>query len=1063
MVRPINAPKVTAGARGTHLACQLRLLSSLLIAGLTACGGGGGSTLPPPPPTPDFSLAVSPTSQMVNGGSSASVSLSATSIAGFSSQITVQVAGLPAGVSVSPASITLVPGTPQQVKFSAPANAAFASAAVTFTGTEGALSHSAGLNLSVDSTFGSPGRTRYVRTDATTEYFLWPNQNWIIYNPITSRFFVTDPTGNHVIAMDAASETEISTISVPGAYGIDDTPDHTLLYVATLVGDVYTIDPVSMTVTQRYPGSQIGPRGYLPFEALVLADGQVALLGSSGGILSVGGSINFAIWNPANNSFTLYGGNGKSLPCISIFGFSRTVDRTKVIVSGSASPQKACEVDESTGAVTEGTISGTGTFITTPDGKYIIVADTNEAIAAVNIYDANTLALVENVNLNVPLFSAEAYVASADSTTLFLLTDTIIYAYSLTTGQQIGWVPNIFLPPSSGGLATGPVNSPLLQAVDVTGLFAGPLEEGVGFVDLSALQSLPVGTPFTNAYLNPAAGPLSGGTQAQWGSVLAGMQGSVYFGNQRSTSLTTTGDLTTAATPPASPGPVTVYAFSTDGGLQMIPEGFSYGPTILEVTPNMATAEGGGTGYIYGYGLGPVNATSIPPDLQVIVGGAHAQVTAFSPNAYGLSSPPFQLEFAAYTVPQGVAGSADVTVTNDYGSRTAPGAFTYLPATQQFPLAGSTLAQGVYDPYTDLYYFTDTNRIQVFSRVQGQWMPPIAIPAPQGATQRLWGIALSPDGSKLAVSDSGSSVIYLFDPTNPTSVKTFSIGPQNGWVIYPCGVAVSDAGNIYYWVFGGADGADQFFMLNTTTGVTTDYDIDGPSDLNNQYLRVMISSDNTRVFFNEEGNVFWFDATGTVLHPASVETNCCAGDFELALSSNQTQITATSYFYDFDLKAESYYALNDREILNIADVYGAKFSPDGRLLFQPSTNGIDVFDGELGNLLNRISLPVALSSNYDALVDDGTDNILVAITGTGNGVAIVDLTSISEPPPLTYNRKSASRKYPWANRLDSLADVTPSRQQEHPLKPSRIVPHVTRSILPNRKQAVSPGSHAEGR
>ncbi len=154
----------------------------------------------------------------------------------------------------------------------------------------------------------------------------------------------------------------------------------------------------------------------------------------------------------------------------------------------------------------------------------------------------------------------------------------------------------------------------------------------------------------------------------------------------------------------------------------------------------------------------------------------------------------------------------------------------------------------------------------------------------------------------------------------------------------------------------------------------------------------------------------------------------------MALSSNQAQITATSYFYDFDLKAESYYALNDREILNISDVYGAKFSPDVRLLFQPSTNGIDVFDGELGNLLNRTSLPVALSPNYDALVDDGTDSILVAITGTGNGVAIVDLTSISEPPPLTYNRKSASRKYRSANRLDSLADVTPRRLQEHPLK-----------------------------
>jgi hypothetical protein len=123
----------------------------------------------------------------------------------------------------------------------------------------------------------------------------------------------------------------------------------------------------------------------------------------------------------------------------------------------------------------------------------------------------------------------------------------------------------------------------------------------------------------------------------------------------------------------------------------------------------------------------------------------------------------------------------------------------------------------------------------------------------------------------------------------------------------------------------------------------------------------------------------------------------------LSLSSNQTQITANSDLYDSDLNGESFYALNDREILNISYVYGAKFSTDSRLLFQPSTVGIDVFHGELGNLRNRISLPVPLSSNYDALVDDGTDNILIAITGTGNGVAVVDLTSVPEPPALPYD------------------------------------------------------------
>lgn len=1012
---------------GTKVHCVTRLplvwwlcVLSLMLLGLVACGGGSSSQQPPP--TPDFSLTVSPTTQTVNGGNLASVSLSATAINGFTSQVSVQVSGLPTNISFSPAAITLTPGIPQQISVSAAADAAWTNASVSFTGTAGSLSHSVALALSVDSTFGTPGRTRYVRTDATTEYAFWPNQNWIIYNPITSRFFVTDPTGNHVIVMDAASETEIGTISVPGAYGIDDTPDHTLLYVATLVGDVYSIDPVSMTVTQRYMGSQIGPSGYLPLEALVLADGQLALLGSSGGILSVDGSINFAIWNPANNSFTLYGANGNSLPCTNIFGFSRTVDRTNVIVFGSASPQKICEVDESTGTVTEGGVSATGGFITTPDGKYIIVADASEAIAAVNIYDAKTLTLVNNINLNVELFSANAYVASADSTTLYLLTDSIIYGYDLATGEQLGWVPNIYLPPTSGGLATGPVNSPYIQAVDGTGLFAGPLEEGVGFVDLSALQSLPVGTEFTNAYFNPAAGPVSGGTQTHWGGVLAGAQGSIYFGSQRATSLTTSGGLPTATTPPGPPGPVTVYAFSTDSGLQMVPEGYSYGPTILEVTPNMATAEGGGTGYIYGYGLGPVNATSIPPDLRVTIAGTPATVTGFSPNAYGLLSPPFQLEFAAYTVPPGVSGPANVTVTNNYGSITSSGALTYLPATQQFPLPGSTLAEGIYDSQTSLYYFTDTNKIQVFSRAQGAWLSPIPIPAPQGATQRLWGIALSPDGTKLAISDLQASVIYLLDPSNTASVETFAVPQQFGFIINPCGLAVSDSGSVYYAVVAqGGTGADQFFKLNTNTGAITDYRIDGPSESRtDMYLRVVISSDNSSVFFNELGFVYRVDTATDTLFPASVDIGCCYGDYELSLASNQTRVIASSYFYDLSLNTQSYDAMNDREILNIFDVYGAKFSPDGRLLFQPTNIGIDIFDGDLGNLLNRISLPFTLSSNDDALVTDGSDNILVAITGSGNGIAIVDLTSISEPPPLPYNRAHLhSRRTPRPAHLGS--------------------------------------------
>src|ERR1700683_3335687 len=80
---------------------------------IVSCGGG------PAPATPDFSQAASPTTVTVFPSSGVSVSVSATAIDGFASQISVQVSGLPASVSATPATFTLTPGTSRTVILSA--------------------------------------------------------------------------------------------------------------------------------------------------------------------------------------------------------------------------------------------------------------------------------------------------------------------------------------------------------------------------------------------------------------------------------------------------------------------------------------------------------------------------------------------------------------------------------------------------------------------------------------------------------------------------------------------------------------------------------------------------------------------------------------------------------------------------------------------------------------------------------------------------------------------------------------------------------------------------------
>ena len=220
--------------RNSAVGAPHRLLCSLvyllfLSLGISSCGGGGSGGQQPPPPTPDFSLAASPNSVSVVAGATAMTSLAATGLNGFTSQISVQLSGLPAGVTASPTTITLTPGTPLTITLAATSNAQPTTTAATavFTGTSGSLVHTARLSVAVTSNGGGGGggnlstRTKYVRDDAVTEYYLSLNAHWVVYNTSTSRFFVTDPFSNQIFVFDSATESKIGTIAVPGAFGID--------------------------------------------------------------------------------------------------------------------------------------------------------------------------------------------------------------------------------------------------------------------------------------------------------------------------------------------------------------------------------------------------------------------------------------------------------------------------------------------------------------------------------------------------------------------------------------------------------------------------------------------------------------------------------------------------------------------------------------------------------------------------------------------------------------------------------------------------------------------------
>jgi hypothetical protein len=139
---------------------------------------------------PNFSISASVTSvSLTAGGSAQTLAVSTVASGGLSQSIQVAASGLPAGVTASPSTFTLAPGSSQQVKVTAAPSATAGSATVQFTGTAGAVSHAASVALTVNATVQPPG------ADVVTYHYdlartgLNPNESVLTPTNVTSSKF----------------------------------------------------------------------------------------------------------------------------------------------------------------------------------------------------------------------------------------------------------------------------------------------------------------------------------------------------------------------------------------------------------------------------------------------------------------------------------------------------------------------------------------------------------------------------------------------------------------------------------------------------------------------------------------------------------------------------------------------------------------------------------------------------------------------------------------------------------------------------------------------------------
>jgi len=790
------------------------------------------------------------------------------------------------------------------------------------------------------------------------------------------------------------------------------------LYVGTLTGDIYIVDPNALVVTERVAAATIGPDGYPTYGVFALADGRFLLMGDEVGYPDASGYDSFAIWDKSSNSLSKYitaEGQQVSLvgqsacgSLVRVGNIALNATRTKVFLSGGGT---VCQFDPSSGESVTGNGQGINAALPTPDGKNFL----SFGAGNVFIWDASSMTITDQFALPT-YFGADTGLLSLDGNTLYTVgvgfNTGIILAYQWRTHTVLGWT-NVPVANLNGDLTP--------MAIDETGLVAGTagglINGGLGFADVSSLQTGPYRDPNLNdvssmegPYLTTQnVGPVTGGTSVQFNSTPDGQTATgMYFDHQPVSTFTTENDgqslptfitdtLVVAAAPPHGPGPVDV-AITTSAGASLVAfAAFSYGPYVTYETGSMSTAEGGGTATLVGYGFYDNSAQS---NLEVQVGGQAVPVTYSTGNYNGEDGIPLQV--LQFTIPPGQAGtSAPISITNPFGSTTAPAPITYLPAVQTFPLPGASLAQGVYDAKHQLYYFTDLTEIRVFSRASLNWQAPISLPNPSGGTQELVGVALSPDQSKLAVSDDGTNYIYVLNTDNPAAVNTFAL-PSTGMDAgsLPSGLAISDTGMVYYASYKpNSYGGDTLHKLDSNTGVVTPYQTIPAVNQYDQYdSHVLITGDNAYVYYLAT------DGAGASLYKVSTATDeggyvpkiYCANQ-DMALSPDGQRLMAGDVFFDGEANPQAYVGRNLFFSMNLNPVDGEKFSADGKLLFQPQEQSIWVIDAATSSPVQQIGLPFNLSLHFDALVSDGTDNILVAISDPGDGIALIDLSAVPEP------------------------------------------------------------------
>lgn len=727
------------------------------------------------PAPPDFSLGLNPASISIASGGTAQTAVSLTALNGFSSNVSVQVSGLPAGLTASSSGLTLTPGSPQTVIFSAASNTEVTVATVVFTGTSGSLTHTTNLGVQVGAR-PFPG-DQFMRLPGAE---IGRPALAGVYDQVLKEVFYSNPNFNSVEVYSTVDGHKVGEVPIPSPAGLQFSPDFSRLYVGTVTPSVYVVDPVALHVVEQIvvPLSSPIPPSFaseMPVMPYPMADGSV-LLGM--GVTSLSTNVlDLVRYDPVAHTFTLadpgpsnLGGNP-----------ARSPDGNYLFVYGYASNGYGLEL------YSAATHSYLPVFGQVQNEAVLLAANQNgsqyatvqelapygSGNAQINFWGANLQPQPQSYTVNAAVSAA---IYSRDGKYLYLPTDV---GYIVVLDTQAG-TPAGYL----GLSLAGQLYDSTLFDVDENYHLYGGATGGAYILNASQTAAAPPTAvpdfPTSTSAANPNVGPLAGGTQVQFAPAPTGSGSAdgiassmeAYFGATPATqdtvgpypSSSNGENFLTATTPPSTtPGPVSVLLTDANNNRVFLPDAFTYGPKILRVQPSAAGPAGGDSITIFAYGLGFFDLS----DIHVTIGGTAVNMKNATLNSYVSNT--FPEASVTIPVPPGTPGWADVQVTTSNGTDTLKRGLQYLSAETE--ITGGPFAFAVYDAGRDLFYLTGNgNTVSVFNpstQSMGQALTSSSISS--GAT--LQHEAITPDSSKLLVVDPTGQAIIVFDLAAGTSKK----------------------------------------------------------------------------------------------------------------------------------------------------------------------------------------------------------------------------------------------------------------------------------------------------